>query len=127
MRASDRSTKQGARDYALLAVLFQTGRRLSEVVALRWCHVQVQGAKVTLVFEHCKGGKTMRDTLPAPIATALFEYLRLIYGEPKYINGKAPLWVSFTRRSAKQADSALPPPLTIRSVATICQARLGTP
>ncbi len=127
MAAIDRSTRQGARDWVLLAILLQTGRRLSEVVNLRWRHVQIsKDSKVTLVFEHCKGGKTMRDTLPAPIATALFEYLRLIYGEPKYINGKAPLWVSFTRRSAKQGDSALPPPLTIRSVANICQARLGT-
>jgi integrase len=125
MQAIDRSTRQGLRNWCLLAILLQTGRRLSEVVDLRWRHVQVKGDKVTLTFEHCKGGKTMRDTLPAPIATALFEYLGTVYGETRFLNGKAPLWVSFTRRSAKQGDSALPPPLTIRSVANICEKHLG--
>src|SRR5260370_1603693 len=128
MRAIDRSTKQGARDYALLAVLFQTGRRLSEVVALRWCHVQVQGAKVTLVFEHCKGGKTMRDTLPAPVANALLEWVSMAYGgNLRSLHGNAPLWISFTRRAAR--EEAVPPtvlpPLTIRSVANICEKHLG--
>ncbi len=128
MRAIDRSTKQGARDYALLAVLFQTGRRLSEVVALRWCHVQVQGAKVTLIFEHCKGGKTMRDTLPAPVANALLEWVSMAYGENlRSLNGNAPLWISFTRRAAREEDAppTVLPPLTIRSVANICEKHLG--
>src|SRR2546430_7905653 len=128
MRAIDRSTKQGMRDYALLAVLLQTGRRLSEVVALRWCHVQVQGAKVTLVFEHCKGGKTMRDTLPTPVANALLEWLSMAYGgNLRSLNGNVPLWISFTRRAAQQEDTPprVPPPLTIRSVANICEKHLG--
>lgn len=84
MHAIDQSTKQGARDYALLAVLFQTGRRLLEVIALRWHHVRVQGNKVTLVFEQCKGGKTMRDTLSMPVATALLEWLSLAYERRGY-------------------------------------------
>jgi integrase len=128
MRAIDRSTKQGARDYALLAILFQTGRRLSEVVTLRWCHVLVQGNKVTLVFEHCKGGKTMRDTLPMPVANALLEWLSMAYGRNlRSLNGNAPLWISFTRRAAREEDAPLtvPPALTIRSVANICEKHLG--
>jgi integrase len=115
-------------DYALLAILFQTGRRLSEVVALRWGHVQVQGKKVTLVFEHCKGGKTMRDTLSMPVATALLEWLSVAYdGNLRALQKDAPLWISFTRRSASKEDAAptIPPPLTPRSVANICEKHLG--
>jgi integrase len=37
----DRATPLGKRDYALLAILLQTGRRLSEVTTLRWRHVQL--------------------------------------------------------------------------------------
>jgi integrase len=127
MRAIDRSTKQGARDYAILAILFQTGRRLSEVVGLRWRHVQVQGSKVTLVFEHCKGGKTMRDTLPVPVANALLEWLSMAYGNLCSLDGNAPLWISFTRRAAREKGMprTVLPSLTIRSVANICEKHLG--
>ena len=59
----DRSTDLGKRDYALLAILLQTGRRLQEVASLTWRNVHIQGAKVTLTFEHCKGDKTMMDEL----------------------------------------------------------------
>ena len=128
MRSIDRTTKQGARDYALLAILLQTGRRLSEVIALRWRHVQVQGSKVILTFEHCKGGKEMRDTLPTPVANALLEWLVVAYGRNlRNLDGNAPLWISFTRRADRDDGTSLavPPPLTIRSVANICEKHLG--
>jgi len=129
MRAIDRSTKQGARDYALLAIFLQTGRRLSEVMALRWQHVQIQGSRVTVIFEHCKGGKTMRDTLPLAVANALLEWMTIAYGpQLRTLNGKAPLWISFARRAARDESlpATIPPPLTIRSVANICKKHLGT-
>jgi len=130
MRAIDRTTKLGARDYAILAILFQTGRRLSEVIALRWRHIQVQGGKIVLTFENCKGGKTMRDTLPMPIANALLEWLSMAYGPNlRNLDGNAPLWISFTRKSEKddihETMPTIPPPLTIRSVANICEKYLG--
>ncbi len=127
MRAIDRSEKQGARDYAMLAVFLQTGRRLSEVVALRWRNVQVQGSRMTLTFENCKGGKVMRDTVPLPVANALLEWLTMAYGSLRTLSGDAPLWISFTRRSEKEESRVptIPPPLTIRSVANICEKHLG--
>lgn len=127
MRAIDRSTKQGARDYALLAILLQTGRRLSEVIALRWRNVQVQGSKMTLTFERCKGGKVMRDTVPLPVANALLEWLSMAYGNLRTLPGDAPLWISFTRRAEQEEGLAptIPPPLTTRSVANICEKHLG--
>ena len=128
MRAIDRSTKQGARDYVLLAVLLQTGRRLSEVIDLRWRNVIVQGSKMTLVFEHCKGGKVMRDTIPVPVANALLEWMTVAYGNNlRSLSGDAPLWISFKRRAEREEGTPLtiPPPLTIRSVANICEKHLG--
>ncbi len=128
MQAIDRTNKQGARDYALLAILLQTGRRLSEVIDLRWRNVLVKGSRITLVFEHCKGGKVMRDTIPPGVANALLEWLTMAYGSRlRSLNGDAPLWISFTRKAAVDDDhpTSLPPPLTIRSVANICEKHLG--
>ncbi|HTK06493.1 MAG TPA: site-specific integrase [Ktedonobacteraceae bacterium] len=128
MQAIDRTTKQGARDYAMLAVLLQTGRRLSEVIDLRWRNVILKGSRITLVFEHCKGGKVMRDTIPPAVSNALLEWLTMAYGPRlRGLHGDAPLWISFTRRSVvdDEQPGVVPPPLTIRSVANICEKHLG--
>jgi integrase len=66
----------------------------------------------------------MRDTLPAPVAEALLAYLGQIYGKLNFLNGKAPVWVSFTRRAATTKDNDLPA-LTVRSFANICEKHLG--
>jgi integrase len=128
MQAIDRSSKQGARDYAMLAILLQTGRRLSEVIDLRWRNVTVKGSRITLVFEHCKGGKVMRDTIPPAVSNALLEWLTMAYGPRlRSLSGDAPLWISFTRKAERDGEQSglVPPPLTIRSVANICEKHLG--
>ncbi len=79
MKKIDRSTKEGARDYTMLGIFLQTGRRLAEVVKLQWQDVEIHGNQVTLTF-HCKGGKTMRDKLPAPLSKALLDWLGMAYG-----------------------------------------------
>ncbi len=60
----DRTTARGLRDYALLAVALQTGRRLSELAALRWSALQLRGDKLTIRWQRTKGGKQMQDLLP---------------------------------------------------------------
>ena len=118
----DRSTPLGLRDYALLAILLQTGRRLSEVTSLQWRHVHLHGAKITLTFEHCKGDKTMVDTLPAPVSRALLQWLYAYYGTDLNVLAKdAPLWVTLSRNT-KQAGQ----PLGIQAIQQICQKHLGT-
>jgi site-specific recombinase XerD len=118
----DRSTPLGKRDYALLAILLQTGRRLSEVTSLEWRHVQLHGAKITLTFEHCKGDKTMVDTLPAPVSRALLAWLYACYGTDLNVLAKdAPLWVTLSRNT-KQAGQ----PLGIQAVQQICEKHLET-
>lgn len=119
MRAIDRSTLLGARDYALLGVLLQTGRRLAEVAGLRWGDVVLQHGCITLTF-HCKGDKTMYDTLPKPLSKAVLGWLRLLYGpELGTLDKDAPVWVNFARNQYHKQ------PLGMQSIADICHKRLG--
>ena len=108
----DRSTPLGRRDYALLVVLLSTGRRLSEVASLQWQHVAIRGQRVTLTFEHCKGDKTMRDTLSLANSKALLTWLHGYYGhELNRLDKHAPLWVTLSRNSQQRGQ-----PLGIQGV-----------
>ena len=80
LKAIERDGAAGQRDYALLAIYVNTGRRLSEVAALSWADVHQDGDRVTLDFRHAKGDKAMRDTLPAGISKALMTWLATAYG-----------------------------------------------
>lgn len=117
MRRIDRSRPEGKRDYAMLSLYLQTGRRLNEVVSLRWQQVEVQGDIVTITF-HCKGGKVMRDKLPVSVGKTLLEWLASHYGSLGTLQPDTPLWVSTKRQSKSGA-------LTMRSVSNICEKRLG--
>lgn len=119
MQAIDRTTPDGLRDYALLAIYLQTGRRLAEVAALEWQDVALSGQHVTLTFRRCKGGKTMRDQLPVGVSRALLDHLQHAYGELRTLQADAPLWPSASNRARGQA-------LSHRAIAQICAARLGT-
>lgn len=119
--ALDRDTLIGARDYALLAVALQTGRRLSELAALRWSGIELtDGHGVTLRWRRTKGGKVMADDLPPAIGRALLDYLQRLYG-PRLedLAPDTPIWVSFSRNGSQGGA------LSIRSIANICEARLG--
>jgi len=126
LKAIDRSSVQGKRDYALLTLLLQTGRRLSEVVSLELQHLFFQGGKLVVSFEHCKGGKVMRDMLPLVVATALLDWLQAYYGEIKIgVQGDTrPLWVCLI--PSGQAERQAGDRLGRHGIANICQRRLGT-
>lgn len=126
LKAIDRSSTQGKRDYALLSLLLQTGRRLSEVVSLELQHLFFQGGKLVVSFEHCKGGKVMRDTLPLVVADALLEWLRDYYGEVKIgIPGDTrPVWVCLI--PSGQAEREVGDRLERHGIANVCQRYLGT-
>ena len=116
LKLIDRRALPGKRDYALLAILLFTGRRLQEIASLQWQHVHIQGAKITLIFEHCKGDKTMRDELPAGYSKALLEWLYAYYGASVgALAPDTPLWVSLTVNT-KQAGQ----PLGIRAIERLC-------
>ncbi|MBF6614150.1 MAG: tyrosine-type recombinase/integrase [Chloroflexi bacterium] len=129
MTAIDRTTPAGARDYALLLVYLQTGRRLSEVAALELGDLQDRGGrdggKVRITFRRCKGGKVLHDTLTAPISAALRTYLHIIYGpDLKAVSARradAPVWVSLAERNGTRGGR-----LSKVSISRICKVRLGT-
>src|SRR5258706_10182 len=113
----DQSTQLGKRDYALLMVLLSTGRRLNEVASLEWQHVKMKGNRVTLSFDHCKGGKKMKDTLSLPNSKALLSWLHTYYGSAlASLDKTAPLWVTLSRNT-RQAGK----PLGIQGIQQICQ------
>ncbi|MBF6613031.1 MAG: tyrosine-type recombinase/integrase [Chloroflexi bacterium] len=131
MNAIDRTTPTGARDYALLHVYLQTGRRLSEVAALELRDLEDRGGggndggKVRITFRRCKGGKVLYDTLSAPISAALRAYLHIIYGPDlkavQTVQANAPVWVSLAERNGTRGGR-----LSKVSISRICKARLGT-
>jgi integrase len=126
IQAIDRTTLQGKRDYALLAILLETGRRLQEVTHLEWQHVQLAGRgkkrTITLTFEHCKGDKTMIDTLPASISAALLAWLYAYYGvDLASLEKTAPLWVTLSRNTTQRGQA-----LGIQAVQQICEKYLET-
>jgi len=103
----DRSTDLGKRDYALLAILLNTGRRLKEVASLEWRHVRFKDHRITLTFEHCKRDKTMIDMLNVGNSKALLTWLNAYYGSDlANLDEHALLWVTLSRNS-EQAGQLL--------------------
>lgn len=120
LKAIDTSELQGQRDYALLLVALATGRRLNELAALRWRDVALAGGRLTLTFARCKGGKTMRDTLPAAAQAALLAWLTAFYGDNlAKLADTTSLWASLSPASYGRA-------LTARGIAYLCEQRVGT-
>jgi site-specific recombinase XerD len=116
----DRSTIEGKRDYAILAVALETGRRVSEIASLTYGDIQKQGKTAKIIFKRCKGNKQMTDTLPISITNILFEYLYAIYDSDLYrLSKDAPVWVAFSDRCKGKA-------ITPRTIQRICEKYLGT-
>jgi site-specific recombinase XerD len=117
----DRSTLEGKRDYALLTVYLQTGRRLSEVAGLRMGDLVFgDNDKLTFNWKRVKGGKSMRDTVAKAVSRVMLDWLSACYGQDyvKLGEGK-PIWVSLSYNNQGGA-------LSIQAIADICKARLGT-
>ena len=73
--AVDLSTRTGVRDQALLLVLYNTGARVSEIVALTEADLHLQGATAQVQL-HGKGAKTRGCPLWPETAEALQAYLQ---------------------------------------------------
>ena len=85
------------RDYALLVIMTTTGRRLSELAALRWRDVRLEGERITLTF-HAKGAKVMRDQLEPRATRALLAWLYAYYGaDLGTLAPDAPIWINLGR------------------------------
>ena len=119
LKGIDRTTPRGLRDYVLLQVALNTGRTARELASLVWKCVHLDDEIVTLTFEHCKGGKTMHDTLDVRLSKLLLIYLRTIYEQQlDTLAPNAPLWVSFSDRTNRKAIGP-------QTIADICESHLG--
>jgi site-specific recombinase XerD len=116
----DRATPEGQRDYAVLVVALATGRRVSEVAALRLRDLQLVSGCCHLTWQRTKGNKQMQDLLKERATAALVVYLQTIYG-PQFAegDGERPVWISFSRQNAGQAVS-------VKTLSRICAAYLGS-
>lgn len=120
LAAIDRATLAGLRDYALLSLALQTGRRLAELAALQWGDVYLSGGRATVTWRRCKGAKVMHDQLPDAVTDALLAWLAAAYGaELGTLAHEAPLWLSLARNGTRGH------PLSLQAIADICQKRLG--
>ncbi len=131
LRAIDRGTPAGKRDYALIALGLHTGRRLSELAGLRWGHITTRAARLEIVWARAKGGKKMVDILPLRGAErecglALREWMDHAYpvGDPTAhalttAHAEAPVWISLARNGTAGHT------LSLSAIADICFKRLS--
>jgi integrase len=124
LAAIDRAELSGKRDYALLSVALSTGRRVSELAALRWAQVSLSNGRATLTWARTKGGKVMQDRLSAPVTGALLDWLAAAYGTQALatLPGASPLWLALGRNVPSGAQRAL----SIDAIADVCRKWLGT-
>lgn len=116
----DQSEQAGKRDYALLSILLQTGRRAQEIASLTWASVAIHKGKATITT-HAKGDKIMIDELPASVTDALLRWLHAYYGRTLgKLAPDAPLWVSLARNASYGQA------LGYVSLNAICKKHLGT-
>jgi integrase len=118
----NRSTVEGLRDYALLSIALFTGRRSSELAAMRMGDIQRIGKKCAVDWPRCKGNKAMKDVLPPKTTHALYAYLthERVYGNRLLTLDKdAPLWLSFSTRGDVEAIGP-------RTISRMCQDAFGT-
>lgn len=97
-----------------------TGRRLGEIAGLRWSHLHFDGERIRLHFPRAKGGKVVSDTLPLGVSRVLSSYLAELHGpELGRLTPDTPIWVALSRNRPGC------PTLSMRTLETICHARLG--
>lgn len=117
----DQTELSGKRDYALLSVLLQTGRRAQEVAGLTWGHVQLHQGRATLTFSRAKGHEVLLDELPVVVTEALLRWLRAYSGpDLDQLTPEMPLWVSLAH------DGSHGHQLGYLSLTAICKKYLGT-
>jgi integrase/recombinase XerD len=75
LRAPDRTTVHGLRDYALILSFLLTGFRNTELRTLRWRDLQRDGDRIYCHW-HGKGGRTDQIEFPWPAYHAIVDYLK---------------------------------------------------
>jgi integrase len=124
LEAIDRATLIGLRDYALLQVALNTGRRLAELAGMRAGHLAFHGAhKVTITFPAAKGDKIMYNDLARIPSDALLDWLRGYYGAAlTSLPADAPVWVTLV--STSRYGNVYGQPLSVRGLGYVYERRL---
>jgi len=77
LKAIDRSSVLGKRDYALVSLLLRTGIRRSECAALTLGDIKLEQGHHVAVIEHGKGDKRRIVKLPVDVFRAIEDYLKV--------------------------------------------------
>jgi len=111
--AIDRRSRNGGRDHALLLFLYNTGARVSEALAVRACHLQLERPRQVRLLG--KGRKERICPLWTETASALHRLMRVqkaedllfrnIRGAPLTRDGVAYLLRKYVRIAAQQAPA----------------------
>jgi integrase/recombinase XerD len=119
LSAIDRSTAIGKRDYALLMLLFRTGLRRAEVVALTIGDLVMEQGYHVAIIRHGKGNKRGFAKLPVEVRQTIDDYLEAagrVCAAPE-----APLFVRF-RKGDRPQERPLHPNQVERIVKQRAQA-----
>jgi integrase/recombinase XerD len=95
LRTVDTTTKQGKRDWVILALLIRTGLRRSECAALQLGDLAQELGHHILVLRHAKGDKRRKVKLPVDVRRALDDYLIACGRKIEDLPPTAPLFVRF--------------------------------
>lgn len=116
----DQTQLAGKRDFALLQVALNTGRRRAELAGLRCKHLQQEGDRVFIAWPRAKGDKAMHDLLDPRVSVALMDYLHAAYkADLAQLPQETPVWIALDRPHYGHA-------LTTQAIANIVEAHLGT-
>jgi integrase/recombinase XerD len=123
LAAIDRRTLRGLRDYALLSLALETGRRLSELGALDARHVTLpdHGERAVVNWPRAKYGRQMRDRLTPATTGAILAWLLALHGAA--LDTLAPeqaLWVSLAHNGTGGHR------LSRQHIEKLCAKRMGT-
>jgi len=116
LKSIDRSDTLGKRNYALLSILLNTGRRVSEVCNMKCGDISITGSTMMVSWPRCKGNKTMHDKIDVHVAQVLIEYLREVYGNEW--RADAPVWLSCSRFNKGK-------PIGTQAIAAVCEKYLN--
>src|SRR5205814_357262 len=79
LKSINRSRLEGKRDYALLCLLFTTGRHVSEVVELRCGAISREKNSMTINFKLARTGEVLAVQLSPGVAKSLNAYISSVY------------------------------------------------
>ncbi len=117
----NRNTLAGSRDYILLHIALNTGRRRAELAGLRVGDLRQEGEQIVVTWRRTKGGETAHNLLPKRLSAALLRYLEAVYQKPfKRVPPEVPVWIALA--PAHYYGHAL----TTQAIADICLKHLGT-